>query len=53
MTTDTNEASQSEREAWQWARDQQGYEGTLADWLAMPADERAEYEAGARGEGTV
>jgi len=43
----------TERDAWKWARDEQGYTGALADWLKMPADKRAEYEAGAEGIGTV
>ena len=37
--------------AWVWARGQQGYEGTWADWQAMPLSERQEYERGAAGDG--
>lgn len=39
-------ATSQEREAHRWAIDQQGYEGTLADWLGMSDSERAEYLAG-------
>lgn len=43
----------TEREAWTWAVAEQGYTGDLADWLDLDDDEREEYEAGARGEGTM
>lgn len=42
----------SEMTAWKYAVRSQGYEGTFEQWLAMDADERAEYEAGAAGEPT-
>lgn len=42
-------ANISEERAWKYARSSQGYEGTLEQWLAMSADERAGYEAGAAG----
>jgi hypothetical protein len=44
-----------EREAlaYEWAKSQQGYTGGYTDWLRLPADERAEYEAGAAGNGTL
>lgn len=44
MTTNANEL-----QAWKYAVAQQGYTGTFEQWLAMDADERAEYEAGAQG----
>lgn len=34
-------------EAYRWARDQQGYTGTWAEWLAMPLGDRQAYEDGA------
>lgn len=43
----------TEREKYQWAVDQQGFAGTFEDWSALSAADREEYEAGARGEGTV
>ena len=41
----------TEEQKYQWAVAQQGYEGSYQDWRAMSAAERAEYEAGASGEG--
>lgn len=42
-----------ERTAYAWAKNEQGYTGTYAEWLAMPAADRAEHEDGAAGIGTV
>lgn len=42
-----------DEDAWKWATQNQGYTGTFADWQAMDDGERAEYEAGAAGIGTV
>lgn len=47
-----NETQNNEVAAWKYAVRSQGYEGTFAAWLAMDADERAEYETGAAGIGT-
>ena len=41
-----------ERAAYDWAVREQGYEGSYARWCANP-EERAEYETGAAGIGTV
>jgi hypothetical protein len=38
-----------EKMCWFYAVDAQGFDGTFADWLALPADEREEYELGAQG----
>ena len=35
--------------AYAWARDNQGFVGSLEDWRNLPASIRAEYEAGAAG----
>lgn len=43
----------TEHEKYRWAVRYQGYEGTFADWQAMSADEREEYDDGAAGVGTV
>ena len=48
MPTEADE----ERAAYDWAVREQGYEGSYARWLANP-EERAEYETGAAGIGTV
>lgn len=42
-------ANTAELMAWKWAVANQGYTGTYEEWLAMDADERAEYEDGAAG----
>lgn len=42
----------SEREMYEYAVAHQDYSGTLEDWLAMPTQEREEYEHGAAGEPT-
>ena len=42
-------ADTQETEAYQWAVDEQGFTGSIADWLALPASERNEYEDGAAG----
>lgn len=42
-------ANAGEKTAWQYAVRSQGYTGTFAAWMAMGADERSEYEAGAAG----
>lgn len=44
-----NTTTTSEEQAYKWAKANQGFEGTLEQWLALPADERAEYEQGAAG----
>lgn len=44
-----NPITTSEERAYKWAVANQGYAGTFAEWLALDADERAEYEAGAAG----
>ena len=49
MATTIRQDSDFERMAYRWAASQQGYAGTYAEWLAMPAKERAEYEDGAAG----
>ena len=36
-------------DAWRWASDQQGFDGSYGDWTRQDDDERAEYEAGAAG----
>lgn len=41
----------TEKQKYEWAVAQQGYEGSYRDWRAMSPDERAEYEAGAAGLG--
>ena len=38
-----------ERECYQWASREQGFVGGYADWLALPTDEREQYEIGAAG----
>ena len=43
----------TEVEAWKYARDNQGYSGTIRDWLDMGEMERAEYESGASGTPTA
>lgn len=45
--------SQHEQMCWKYAVREQGYTGTYAEWLAMPAAEREEYETGAQGIGTA
>lgn len=35
--------------AYRWASEEQGFDGTYADWCDLDADERSEYEAGAAG----
>jgi len=51
--TATNETTTtSEQATYDYARRAQGYTGTFADWQAMSADERVEYETGAAGIGT-
>lgn len=47
------EDTAAEAAAYAWAKNEQGYAGTYAEWLDMPAGERAEYEDGAAGIGTV
>lgn len=42
-----------ELKAWKYAVRSQGYTGTYADWLQLSDDDRAEYETGAQGVGTV
>lgn len=44
--------STNETLAWKYAVANQGFTGDLSAWLAMPEDERAEYETGASGVGT-
>jgi hypothetical protein len=39
--------------AYKWAVAEQGFDGTYQEWMDMDADERAEYEDGAQGIGTV
>lgn len=57
--TDTRTTSQilsdhrAEHIAYAWAVREQGYDGTYADWRRLSAAERAEYEDGAAGIGTV
>lgn len=48
-TTMTTEQLAHERMCWQYAVQSQGFEGTFADWLALSADDREEYELGAQG----
>lgn len=38
-----------EEYAYGYAKQNQGYEGTYAAWLNLPADEREAYELGAAG----
>jgi hypothetical protein len=38
-----------ERKAFAWAAANQGFSGTLKDWLALPAADRQSYEDGAAG----
>lgn len=52
MTTEQTTCG-DERDAYEWAVRNQDYQGSFADWLAMPASERAEYDLGAAGIGTV
>jgi len=35
--------------AYRWAKNEQGYTGSYAEWQAMSDDERNEYEQGAAG----
>lgn len=42
-----------EKMAYEYAKRQQGFEGSFQEWLNLPEKERELYEAGARGEGTV
>lgn len=42
----------TELEKYEWARRNQGYEGTYEEWQALPVDEREQYELGAQGIGT-
>lgn len=44
--------SVSEREAWAYAVEAQGFAGDMRAWLDLSLDERAEYELGAQGIGT-
>lgn len=39
--------------AYRYAVASQGFEGSYEDWTGLDADERAEYESGAAGLGTV
>jgi hypothetical protein len=39
----------SETEAWQWACQMNGFDGTLKDWIKLPKKEREEYERAAAG----
>ncbi len=39
----------SDEQAWRWACQNQGYDGTFADWQSLDNDERAEFEMGAAG----
>lgn len=41
--------SDDDKAAFKWACQEQGFTGTWDDWLAMPIEEREEYEAGATG----
>lgn len=52
-TSMTMEEHSAEMANWDWAVNEQGYEGSFDDWMRMPADERAQYEDGAQGIGTV
>lgn len=38
-----------EEYAYGYAKQNQGYEGSYAEWLDLPADEREAYELGAAG----
>ena len=38
-----------EHMCWYYAFHDQGFEGDLAEWLCLPADEREAYELGAQG----
>jgi hypothetical protein len=42
-----------DKQAYRWACDQQGFVGNYEKWVCLPAEERAEYEAGAAGFGTI
>lgn len=42
-------AAASEARAYRWAVGNQGYVGSLSDWMSLSADERAEFERGAAG----
>lgn len=46
-------ATASDREAFDWARQQQGFTGTYADWQALDDGTRKAYEDGAAGIGTA
>lgn len=39
----------TEQEKYEWACANQGFAGSLDDWLAMSENERQEYENGAAG----
>ena len=43
----------SDESAWRYAVANQGFEGDFAAWQTQDDDERAEYETGAQGIGTV
>jgi len=43
----------TDREAWERAVAEQGYLGTFGEWQRQDDEERAEYEDGASGVGTV
>jgi len=45
--------AEAERDAYAWARREQGYAGTLAEWCSMDSATRASYEDGAAGIGTI
>ena len=47
------ESGATDEAAWQWAMRQQGFTGDFAAWQSMDDEERAEYEAGAAGVGTI
>jgi len=45
--------SQKEYEAYRWARTEQGFTGTLAEWIDQEESQRASYEDGAAGRPTA
>lgn len=47
QVVEVNEAQ--DQAAYRWAKNEQGYTGTYAEWQAMGDDERNEYEQGAAG----
>jgi len=44
-----NEVYARERQAYKWARDNQGFAGTWQDWESLDAETRRQYELGAAG----